>query len=194
MKKSKFHYAWIVVGAGTIGVMGALGLVYFAFGFSYIAYATFFSAHVIKAANLTQAEAGRIWSLAGFVSLASGLIWGGVSDWIVRRAGLLSFFAFTPSLSPFSPFPRRLSVFMFRHWPSASPPGAFPPSWPRFPVTLQGLAWRRQPWEWSPSSSAPARPWRLMWPGNWPMRRALFHTRLCLRHWSLWREPSAPCS
>ncbi|MDP2840567.1 MAG: YbfB/YjiJ family MFS transporter, partial [Syntrophales bacterium] len=26
MKKSKFHYAWIVVGAGTIGVMGALGL------------------------------------------------------------------------------------------------------------------------------------------------------------------------
>jgi len=26
LKKSKFHYAWIVVGAGTIGVMGALGL------------------------------------------------------------------------------------------------------------------------------------------------------------------------
>ena len=65
-----------------------LGLVYFAFGFSYIAYATFFSAHVIKAGNLTQAEAGRIWSLVGFVSLASGFIWGGVSDWIGRRAAL----------------------------------------------------------------------------------------------------------
>jgi MFS family permease len=65
-----------------------LGLVYFAFGFSYITYATFFSAHAIKAGNLTQAEAGRIWSLVGFVSLASGLIWGGVSDWIGRRAAL----------------------------------------------------------------------------------------------------------
>jgi len=65
-----------------------LGLVYFAFGFSYITYATFFTAHVIKAGNLTQAEAGRIWSLVGFVSLASGLIWGGVSDWIGRRAAL----------------------------------------------------------------------------------------------------------
>ena len=26
MKKSKFHYAWIIVGAGVIGTMGALGL------------------------------------------------------------------------------------------------------------------------------------------------------------------------
>lgn len=65
-----------------------LGLVYFAFGFSYITYATFFSAHAIKAGDLTQVEAGRIWSLVGFVSLASGFIWGGVSDWIGRRAAL----------------------------------------------------------------------------------------------------------
>lgn len=65
-----------------------LGLVYFAFGFSYITYATFFTAHVIKAGNLTPADAGRIWSLVGFVSLASGLIWGGISDWIGRRAAL----------------------------------------------------------------------------------------------------------
>jgi MFS family permease len=65
-----------------------LGLVYCAFGFSYITYATFFSAHVIKAGNLNQAEAGLVWSLLGFVSLASGFIWGGVSDWIGRRAAL----------------------------------------------------------------------------------------------------------
>jgi MFS family permease len=65
-----------------------LGLVYFAFGFSYIIYATFFTAHVIKAGQFTQAEAGRIWSFVGFVSLASGFIWGGVSDWIGRRAAL----------------------------------------------------------------------------------------------------------
>ncbi|MCX5832597.1 MAG: YbfB/YjiJ family MFS transporter [Deltaproteobacteria bacterium] len=65
-----------------------LGLVYFAFGFSYIVYATFFPAHVIKAGNLSQAEAGRIWSLVGFVSMASGFIGGGISDLIGRRAAL----------------------------------------------------------------------------------------------------------
>jgi len=70
-----------------------LGLVYFAFGFSYITYATFFSAHAIKAGNLTQIEAGRIWSLVGFVSLASGLIWGSVSDWIGRRSALCIVFS-----------------------------------------------------------------------------------------------------
>jgi MFS family permease len=88
-----------------------LGLVYFAFGFSYITYATFFSAHVIKAGNLTQVEAGRIWSLVGFVSLASGLIWGSVSDWIGRRAALgivfclhtlsFSIFAFSTTVAGF---------------------------------------------------------------------------------------------
>jgi len=70
-----------------------LGLVYFAFGFSYIIYATFFSAHAIKAGSLTQIEAGRIWSLVGFLSLASGLIWGTVSDWIGRRAALCIVFS-----------------------------------------------------------------------------------------------------
>jgi MFS family permease len=65
-----------------------LGLVYFAFGFSYIIYTTFFAAHVIKAGNLSHAEAGRIWSLVGFVSLASGFIWGGISDVIGRRYAL----------------------------------------------------------------------------------------------------------
>ena len=65
-----------------------LGLVYFAFGFSYMIYTTFFTAHIIKAGNLSQAEAGRIWSLVGFVSLASGFIWGSISDRIGRRAAL----------------------------------------------------------------------------------------------------------
>jgi MFS family permease len=65
-----------------------LSLVYFAFGFSYITYITFFSAHVMKAGNFSPAEAGRIWSLVGFVSLASGFIWGGISDRIGRRISL----------------------------------------------------------------------------------------------------------
>ena len=88
-----------------------LGMVYFAFGFSYITYTTFFSVHVIQAGSLSQAEAGRIWSVVGFVSLASGFIWGGISDLIGRRAALcivfclhtLSFatFAFSTSVIGF---------------------------------------------------------------------------------------------
>lgn len=69
-----------------------LGLVYFAFGFSYIIYATFFTAHVIKAGKLTAVHAGAIWSLVGFISLASGFIWGGISDKIGRRMALVIVF------------------------------------------------------------------------------------------------------
>jgi MFS family permease len=43
---------------------------------------------VIKAGNFSPVEAGRIWSLVGFVSLASGFIGGGISDLIGRRAAL----------------------------------------------------------------------------------------------------------
>ncbi|MDP2267559.1 MAG: YbfB/YjiJ family MFS transporter [Deltaproteobacteria bacterium] len=42
----------------------------------------------MKAGSLSHAEAGRIWSLVGFVSLASGFVWGGISDIIGRRAAL----------------------------------------------------------------------------------------------------------
>lgn len=85
-----------------------LGLVYFAFGFAHMTYVTFFSAHAMKAGNLSAVEAGRIWSLVGFVSMASGLIWGGISDMIGRRAALcivfslhaLSFATFAFSTGP----------------------------------------------------------------------------------------------
>jgi len=69
-----------------------LGFVYFAFGFSYIIYATFFSAHTMRAGNLNQAAAGAIWSVVGLISLVSGVIWGGISDKIGRQMALFMVF------------------------------------------------------------------------------------------------------
>lgn len=65
-----------------------LGLVYAAFGFSYIVYTTFFARYLTGEMGLTSSEAGRIWSGIGAVSLISGFVWGTISDRIGRRFGL----------------------------------------------------------------------------------------------------------
>jgi len=67
--------------------------VYFAFGFSYIIYATFFIRYLVKEGALTESDAGLIWLRIGLVSGLSGFIWGGVSDRWGRRLALLLVFA-----------------------------------------------------------------------------------------------------
>ena len=62
-----------------------LGLVYVAFGFSYIIYMTFFSKCLIADGGYSQAEAGRLFMLIGWFSLLCGLVWGAVSDVIGRE-------------------------------------------------------------------------------------------------------------
>ena len=69
-------------------IVWLLGLVYVAFGFSYIIYMTFFSKCLIAEGGYTQAEAGRLFMLMGWFSLGCGLLWGGVSDVIGRKAAL----------------------------------------------------------------------------------------------------------
>lgn len=71
------------------GVIWHLGLVYVAFGFSYIIYVTFFTKYLIAEAHFTPAEAGRLFMGMGWVSLLCGLIWGWVSDHIGRRGALV---------------------------------------------------------------------------------------------------------
>lgn len=66
-----------------------IGLVYVAFGFSYIIYMTFFTKHLIAGAGYTPAEAGRLFMLMGWCSLLCGLIWGSVSDAIGRKWALV---------------------------------------------------------------------------------------------------------
>jgi MFS family permease len=74
-------------------VLWRLGAIYFAFGFSYIIYATFFATYLIREGNWTQAAAGGLWAQIGLISVVSGLIWGAVSDRWGRRLGLSLVFA-----------------------------------------------------------------------------------------------------
>jgi len=71
----------------------ALGAVFACFGFSYIIYVTFFAAYLVKEGGLSPEAAGRLWGLAGALSLGSGLIWGAVADRIGKRLGLAIVFA-----------------------------------------------------------------------------------------------------
>jgi len=66
----------------------ALGGVFACFGFSYIIYVTFFAAYLVKEGGFSADAAGRLWGLAGALSLSSGLVWGAVTDKIGKRFGL----------------------------------------------------------------------------------------------------------
>ncbi len=66
----------------------SLALVYIAFGFSYVIYATFFAKYLQAEGGYTEAAAGNLWAIVGWISIFCGLIWGTVSDWIGRKYGL----------------------------------------------------------------------------------------------------------
>ena len=70
------------------GIIWHMGLVYVAFGFSYIIYVTFFFKHLMSSGGYTPAGAGRMFMTMGWCSLVCGLLWGHVSDRIGRRATL----------------------------------------------------------------------------------------------------------
>ena len=72
---------------GNRGLWG-LGGVFACFGFSYIIYVTFFAAYLVKEGGLSPEAAGRLWGLAGALSMGSGFLWGAVADKIGRRLGL----------------------------------------------------------------------------------------------------------
>ena len=73
-------------------VLWQLAAIYFAFGFSYIIYSTFFVRHLVKEGGFTPAGAGALWMQIGMVSMVSGFLWGAVSDRCGRRAALLCVF------------------------------------------------------------------------------------------------------
>jgi MFS family permease len=62
------------------GVLWHLAVIYFAFGFSYIIYSTFFVRYLVSECHFSPANAGLLWSKIGLVSGVSGLLWGSVSD------------------------------------------------------------------------------------------------------------------
>ncbi len=65
-----------------------IGLVYVAFGMSYIIYMTFFSKQLIAEGGYTDDSAGNLFMIMGGISLFCGLIWGTISDRIGRKYAL----------------------------------------------------------------------------------------------------------
>ncbi len=83
-----------------------LGLVYVAFGFSYIIYMTFFTKVLIAEGGYTRGAAGRLFMTMGWFSLLCGLIWGTVSDRIGRkRALIIVYLIHTAAFSLFALWP-----------------------------------------------------------------------------------------
>jgi len=70
-------------------VVWHLGLVYIAFGFSYIIYLTFFTKRLVAEGGFSTESAGTLFMVLGWFSLLCGLIWGAVSDRLGRRTALI---------------------------------------------------------------------------------------------------------
>lgn len=92
------------------GVVWHLGMIYVAFGFSYIIYMTFFSKYLITEGGYTQESAGRLFMLMGWLSLLCGLIWGSFSDKFGRKTALVIVYII-----------QAVAFGLFALWPS--PPG-----------------------------------------------------------------------
>lgn len=74
-------------------VLWQLAAIYFAFGFSYIIYATFFVRYLVKEAGFDANGAGALWLQVGIVTTISGFIWGAASDRWGRQLPLVCVFA-----------------------------------------------------------------------------------------------------
>ena len=70
------------------GAVWHLGLVYLAFGLSYVVYVTFFVKYLVAEAGHTAEAAGDLWALVGWLSLFCGVLAGTISDLIGRKYGL----------------------------------------------------------------------------------------------------------
>ncbi|MBE0599560.1 MAG: YbfB/YjiJ family MFS transporter [Desulfuromonadales bacterium] len=70
-----------------------LGAIYLLFGFTYVIYATFIVTTLVQELGYSQAAAGTLWVWVGFFSLFSGPVFGGLSDRLGRRWGMLLVFA-----------------------------------------------------------------------------------------------------
>jgi len=90
------------------GFAWQLGFVYMMWGFAYMIYFVFFQKRLISDLDMTASGAGNLFLILGVASIASGLLWGSISDRIGRRetvfvtlmlqAGASALFAFWPSM------------------------------------------------------------------------------------------------
>ena len=70
-----------------------LGLLYMAFGATFMVYGTFIVTTMVREYGFSEAKSGLYWSWVGFFSFFSGVLFGALSDHIGRRYGLALVFA-----------------------------------------------------------------------------------------------------
>ena len=75
-------------------ILAHLGALYAAFGFTYVIYATFIVTTLVQERGFPESTAGWFWSAIGLLSLASGPVFGDLSDRIGRGRGLMIVFSF----------------------------------------------------------------------------------------------------
>jgi len=89
VKSAEPHPLLRVLSSGRIWFLAGI---YLLFGFSYIIYSTFFVRFLTAEGGFTTRTAGAMWSGIGLVSIASGFLWGIVSDRLGRKYGLAMVF------------------------------------------------------------------------------------------------------
>ena len=74
-------------------VLLTLGLLYAAFGVTYMVYGTFVVTSMVEEYGFSEVTAGHFWSWVGFFGLFSGVLFGALSDRIGRKYGLMVVYA-----------------------------------------------------------------------------------------------------
>ncbi len=77
---------------GDGAILLRLGLLYLAFGTTFMIFGTFIVTTMVKEYGFSEAKAGLYWSWVGFFSLFSGVGFGAISDRIGRKWGLATVF------------------------------------------------------------------------------------------------------
>lgn len=77
----------------TSRIITHLGVVYFAFGFTYVIYATFIVTTLVEERGFSEVLAGQFWMWVGVVSIFSGPLFGTLSDRLGRKLALMMVFA-----------------------------------------------------------------------------------------------------
>jgi MFS family permease len=78
---------------GDGALLARIGLLYLAFGATFMVYGTFIVTTMVREYGFSEARAGMYWSWAGFFSIFSGVVFGILSDRIGRKRGLALAFA-----------------------------------------------------------------------------------------------------
>jgi MFS family permease len=76
-----------------LGLIFHCGAIYAIFGFTFISYATFIVTTMVREYGFSQQAAGSFWSWVGFLSLASGPLFGMLADRFSRRIALMAAFS-----------------------------------------------------------------------------------------------------